>query len=268
MNGTISILGCGWLGFPLATSLHKKGWRVKGSTTTPQKMEALSRAGIEPYCIDITKLSDGDRDFFKADTLLVNIPPTRLLRQPRAYLPLLEVIKQEGPANLILISSTSVYPLLNREVVEDDTNQMSDDAHPLLAIERMFQKLPSRCTVVRFGGLVGGARYPGRFFTADRAVSGARQAVNLIHLDDCLLIIESILQQDCYGEVFNGVADTHPAKADFYARAAQLKGREIPHFIHDSEGFKIISNAKVKQQLGIQLYHPDLMAMLENEALW
>jgi 3-hydroxyisobutyrate dehydrogenase-like beta-hydroxyacid dehydrogenase len=29
----ISILGCGWLGFPLAKALLKDGFTVKGSTT-------------------------------------------------------------------------------------------------------------------------------------------------------------------------------------------------------------------------------------------
>ena len=31
---TISLLGCGSLGFPLATKLLQKGYYVKGSTTT------------------------------------------------------------------------------------------------------------------------------------------------------------------------------------------------------------------------------------------
>ena len=36
----ISILGCGWLGLPLAKSLLAKGYKIKGSTTSESKLEA------------------------------------------------------------------------------------------------------------------------------------------------------------------------------------------------------------------------------------
>ena len=38
---TITILGCGWLGLPLAQTLVKEGYSVKGSTTTEDKLEVL-----------------------------------------------------------------------------------------------------------------------------------------------------------------------------------------------------------------------------------
>ena len=47
----ISILGCGWLGFPLAKSLVEKGFSVKGSTTSENKLSILSTAGILFYCL-------------------------------------------------------------------------------------------------------------------------------------------------------------------------------------------------------------------------
>ena len=42
---TISLLGCGYLGFPLAIELIKKGYYVKGSTTTPTKLQQLKKTG-------------------------------------------------------------------------------------------------------------------------------------------------------------------------------------------------------------------------------
>ena len=44
----ISILGCGWLGFPLAKALLSKGLSVKGSTTSSEKLATLEKAGITP----------------------------------------------------------------------------------------------------------------------------------------------------------------------------------------------------------------------------
>ena len=38
---TITILGCGWLGLPLAKALVKAGYQVKGSTTREENLETL-----------------------------------------------------------------------------------------------------------------------------------------------------------------------------------------------------------------------------------
>src|SRR5690606_34435708 len=74
----ISILGCGWLGLPLAKNLLEQGHVVKGSTTTREKMSHLTAAGITPY--QIKRYEDGvqgDLSSFLLDTelLIIDIPP-------------------------------------------------------------------------------------------------------------------------------------------------------------------------------------------------
>ena len=36
---TISIIGCGWLGYPLALFLKEKGYQVKGSSRSEEKLD-------------------------------------------------------------------------------------------------------------------------------------------------------------------------------------------------------------------------------------
>ena len=48
----ISILGCGWLGYPLARSLILKKALVKGSTTTQSKLSLYQSTGIEGYLLN------------------------------------------------------------------------------------------------------------------------------------------------------------------------------------------------------------------------
>ena len=81
---TISILGCGWLGTPLAERLVQAGHTVKGSTRTPEKLAALRAKGIQPYLIRLgPDLNNGEAaDFFDSDVLILNIPPGR--RDPQA----------------------------------------------------------------------------------------------------------------------------------------------------------------------------------------
>ena len=47
----ISILGCGWLGFPLAKKLIEIGFEVKGSTTSENKLALLKSNNIEPFLL-------------------------------------------------------------------------------------------------------------------------------------------------------------------------------------------------------------------------
>ena len=48
---SVSILGCGWLGKPMAVSLLREGFSVKGSTTSEIKIQELEALEIEAYLI-------------------------------------------------------------------------------------------------------------------------------------------------------------------------------------------------------------------------
>ncbi|WP_439181650.1 SDR family oxidoreductase [Carboxylicivirga taeanensis] len=268
MGKSISILGCGWLGLPLAKQLYSQGWQVKGSTTSSAKLEVLKNNGLSPFLIDLKDPKTLQSDFFQADYLVINIPPTKVFRQVEAYQPLVRFIEEADLSKLIFVSSTSVYPSKGQIACESDTETIADGINALLDIERLFQRASFQTTIVRFGGLVGGERYPGRFFTSDKAVNGAQQPINLIHLDDCIRLIEAIIEKDCFPGVLNGVADSHPSKEEFYTLAAQLAGREVPTFITDDSMSKLVSNQRSKDLLGFELKHPDLKQMLKDDSLW
>jgi len=269
MIKTISILGCGWLGLPFGQYLIDKGWIVKGSTTTPGKQEQLRASQIKPYIIKLDEIETCPNvDFFTSEYLLINVPPSKAFRQAEAYDPLIDQINATGIKKVILVSSTSVYQSQNSTVAEESTDEMPKGANAILDIERTFKKEAFDTTIIRFGGLIGGQRYPGRFFKADSTVKGAHTPVNLIHLDDCIQTLDAVITQNIWGETINGVADTHPTKKEFYTLASQLKNRALPQFIEDESPFKIVSNYKLKNKLGVQLRHPDLMAMLKDSKLW
>ncbi|MCT4588583.1 MAG: hypothetical protein N4A71_12210 [Carboxylicivirga sp.] len=268
MKKTISILGCGWLGFPLATYLQNKGLRVKGSTTSDEKLAQLSKNGIKPYLIDLSQTNELPIEFFKADYLLINVPPSKLMRRPEAYQSLIDQVSKQANLKVIFVSSTSVYKENNGIVTEESTNMLLDGENELLDIERLFQKAVSEITIIRFGGLIGGQRYPGRFFTPNRMVKGANQPVNLIHLNDCIQLIDAVLSKNSFGEVYNGVADTHPDKKTFYTKAINLNNGELPVFSEEEMFYKLVSNQKAKDRLGIEFKHADLLAMLDDDKLW
>jgi nucleoside-diphosphate-sugar epimerase len=256
----ISILGCGWLGIPLGRRLAEEGHYVMGSTTTREKFGTLSAAGIVPHLINLESKPEAS-DFFEADFLVIAVPPKLRSQAAGIYLQqmqtALNAVESGHVAHVVFISSTSVYPDLNREVTEEDV----DEKNTLAEAEKLFTSGRSFSTsVVRFAGLVGPGRHPGRFLSG-RKTSGGDNPVNIIHLEDCIGIIVAIMEN---GKplIVNGCADGHPTKREFYTHAAHDLNVEPPVFDETEKiPFKIVSNALVRKELGYAFVFPDPMTM-------
>ncbi len=262
---SISILGCGWLGLPLATHLQKHGWEVKGSTTSNNKLSELQSHNISPYQININDSKTiANNDFFESEYLIVNIPPSKTDNYVEAFSNLCTHIENQPISKILFISSTSAYPNTNTLVKENDTEKLIDNTNRTIELERQFQKLNKKLCIVRLAGLVGPGRHPGRFFNNGRILTSPSQPVNLIHLFDCIGLIETILNNQWEG-IINGCSTSHPTKAIFYQKACQKLGFElvIDKTTIKTPDFKLVSNHK-SQQLGYQYKYDDLMKMLDQ----
>ncbi len=263
----VSILGCGWLGLPLAEYLVTNGYQVNGSTTTPEKLEVLRQKNIKPFLIDLRN-SDATRDlveFLRADCLVVSFPPRLRAGQEANYLPQINVLAtalRQSPVKLVLfISSTSVYREVNSVIIEANDSDVLITESALYEAEIILQKnLPHKTIILRFGGLVGGERHPGRFLAGKTEVPQPNAPVNLLHLDDCLAICARIIAGPVHNEIYNAVADKHPTRQEFYTAAAKALQLLPPQFASQTNPcFKIISNEKIKAALSYEFIHPDPM---------
>lgn len=267
----VSVLGCGWLGLPLAKELVVRGFKVKGSVRNDEKFSELIRQGIKPYLLLVMPELSGSEldDFFTTDVLIINFPPERredissyLEAQTRNLVK--EIIQHKIP-HVLFVSSTSVYPDVNRAVSEDEELMPAKGSGVALRIaERIFMEHTEfKTTVLRFGGLVGYDRLPGRFLAAKKNQANGDAPVNIIHQDDCIEIIYQIIQQNCWGEIFNAAADAHPLRKEYYCKAAIVAGLEPPEFSNDTElKFKLVNSSKLKQKLSYAFKYPDPLEML------
>ncbi len=262
----ISILGCGWLGLPLAQTLLQCGHTVKGSTTREEKLATLRERNIAPYLIhfDPEINQNYQADFFNSEVLIVNIPPRRNEEvtevYPRQIASLLRAIERSPMKKVLFVSSTSVYPNVNRTVRESDTSEeVKASGRALLTTERMVQEQPGiATTVLRFCGLFGPDRNPGRFLAGKTLDSSGQIPVNMIHLDDCIAIIMEILEKEVWGETFNACADAHPTKEEFYGEAARQLNFDPPQFAAtEADAYKVVDSSKLKEALNYQFKHPD-----------
>ena len=251
-ENTISILGSGWLGQPLAETFKKAEYCVHLSTRSLDKAKQLEALNVEPYIVDIENLIDTIQPFLNAEILIINITCKAL----SAYQHLLSEIENSPIKKVLFISSTSVYPSHYGLCKEDEP--LTEETN-LRCIEKLFaESTHFECTVIRFAGLIGAKRHPGRFFASGKSVKDGNGKVNLIHQDDCLKLIDTIIAQKAWGEIFNGCADNHPTKKDYYCSMASSLGYSEPEcMILENSATKVVCNQKIKNKLGYEFIHPD-----------
>src|SRR5690554_5295797 len=263
---TVSILGCGWYGLALAKSLIEKGYSVKGSTTSSEKLYTLKELGINSYQVNFSSKEENyDPDFFQSDVLFIAIPPKRKSGEVDLYPQKIEAICKAATNNkikhIILISSTGVYENADKEVNElDSPNPQSDSGKALFQAENIaLAQRNVSTTIMRFGGLFGPGRNPGRFFKGTKSISNGLAPVNMIHLNDCLAISHAILEQNSFGKVYNACSPQHPSRIDFYTHTAIIENEPTPDFIHELKEWKIINSLNLLLYLNY-IFKEDLIS--------
>ncbi|WP_413999826.1 SDR family NAD(P)-dependent oxidoreductase [Flavobacterium sp. W1B] len=238
----ISILGCGWLGLPLAKSLLDKGFPVKGSTTSEEKIPKLEIIGIHPFLIALESESvSGKIDSFlnESKILIIDIPPKLRGNSKENFVGKIEIlipfIEKSVVENVLFISSTSVYGEANNLVTEETPlNPDSEGGKQLIIVENLLQSNPHfKTTVLRFGGLIGEDRHPVKFLAGRENLENPEAPINFIHQKDCIGIIHKIIELNIWGATFNAVAPFHPSREAYFTQKAVELNLTVPKFSHE-----------------------------------
>lgn len=240
MTKYIGILGCGWLGLPLAKNLIEQGYSVKGTTTSKEKIPLLRKKGIEAYHITLTEneVQGPIDEFLQAiSILIIDIPPKLRGKGPKeSYIAKMQLLKKAlrntTIKNILFISSTAVYGDAEGTVNEKTVPVPSTlSGKQLVQSENLFKVDSSlNTTIIRFGGLIGPNRHPINMLAGKENLEGGNAPVNLIHLDDCIGIISSIIENNHFGDVINAVYPEHPTKKQYYTNEAVKRNLPIPHY--------------------------------------
>ncbi len=259
MKSAISILGCGWLGKPLAIHFLAQGYPINGSTTAKNKLVALSSVGITPFLLQMESLNPSITEFLETEILIVNIPSKNI----KSFQNLIVEIEKSSIKKVLFVSSTSIY----EQSTEIITEKSAVNNSSLVQIETLFSLNSHFSTsIIRFSGLMGYNRHPGRFFAPGRHIINPDGVVNMIHRDDCIAIIDRIITMDIWNETFNACADLHPSRREFYSKAALEIGFKVPEFIQTSSSdLKLISNQKLKSLLNYEFKYPNLLKALQAD---
>jgi nucleoside-diphosphate-sugar epimerase len=253
----ISILGCGWLGLPLAKSLLQNGFSIKGSTTSLEKMSPLQSAGITPFLVRLEEhqISESIADFLAdSQILIINIPPKLRGGSTENFVAkittLLPFIENSTVEKVLFVSSTSVYGDDNDLITEDTPlNPDTEGGRQLAIVENVLRKNSQfQTTILRFGGLIGEDRNPVRFLSGRENIENPNAPINLIHQDDCIGIIEKIIALNSWNETYNAVAPFHPSRQEYYTQKATELNLALPKFatLNTIVGKTILNNKLIE----------------------
>ncbi|WP_413738053.1 SDR family oxidoreductase [Sodalis sp. RH21] len=265
----IAIVGLGWLGMPLALSLLARGYRVTGTKTTPDGVEAARMCGVECYPLLLTPEINAEQDdlaaLFQVDALVVTLPAGRTTERADQYcLAVQQVVDSAlafGVPRIIFTSSTSVYGEARGTLREDSPlAPVTPSAISLVELERWLHRLPNTSVdILRLAGLVGPSRHPGRFLAGKTGLAGGSHGVNLVHQSDVIAAIEQLLKLPKGGHIYNICAPRHPAKRDYYPDRARELDLAPPEYLaaDERDTGKIIDGSRICRELGFEYLYPD-----------
>ena len=266
MNKPISILGCGWLGLPLAKTLIENNFSVKGSTTSENKLALLEENKIQPFLLSLfeDKIEGNITEFLNnSEVLIIDIPPSLRKDTSISFVAkiktLVTQIEKSEIKKVLFVSSTSVYrdvfPI--EEITEETpTNPDTESGRQLVEVEELLLGNANFETIIlRFGGLIGENRHPIKHLAGKENVENPDGPINIIHQEDCIGIITAILKhhlnsselsEQIDNQIFNAVAPQHPTRLEYYHKKAKNMNLALPIFVKDtaSKG-KIILSTKI-----------------------
>ena len=261
----IAIIGCGWLGLPLAKKLIKENFIVKGSTTSKEKISILRTEKIEPFLIDLNK--DLDKEILNSfleniDVLIINVPPKIRKEKTINYYSKIQKITSDNLIkkinNIIFISSTSVYGSKQGKV-SSQTIPLPDtiNGKEILKTEKLIENKNN--TIIRFGGLINETRNPLNHLIKKSEILNSDAPINYIHLEDCIGIILSVIKKNKWGKIYLGVTPFHPTKKNYFDNLCEKKRiKKLTFSTKETVIDKEIDDEKIKPELNYPFKYPNL----------
>jgi len=237
------IVGCGYLGRTLTARLLQRGVTVFGTTRSESHAQELSRRGIRPMLVSVTRpvTFAALRPAIESPSLDVYymVPPGRPGNDPSPRNVVLggvaHMVKQLRHANVrraVLVSSTAVYGHRAGQRVDADTPPQPNDERGqfLLRGEKLWLDAGPMYYVVRLAGLYGPGRVIGLAGVRDGSpiVGDPRALLNLIHVDDAAQLLQAVMTAEQPGRVELGCDGRPVPRQEYYAHLASLLGVPPP----------------------------------------
>ena len=268
----IAVIGCGWLGLPLALSLKTSGHKVMATCRSQQKANELKKLGlnVEKFELGNTLTDNRLASLFESNVLVLNIPVGRKNPKIEHFTQHMQALLKHAANSqiqkVIFVSTTSVYADNSGIYTEQSpTHPQSQSGKINLTVEALVREYFSDCsTIIRPAGLVGKGRHPANYLAGKTDLLNPNNVVNLIHQDDVIQSIECIIKNEVWGQTLILSASEHPTRHNYYTWAAEKLNLAKPSFIEalGQPSGKLIDASSSLGILGMQLKYSSPYNML------
>jgi nucleoside-diphosphate-sugar epimerase len=247
------IIGCGYIGLPLALRLAEAGHEISAWVHSTANAESLAAhpfhrviagsvadsgvwAGVGgDYDLVIHCASSGRGGAAAYEEVFLQGARMMGERQPRA--------------RKIFVSSTSVYGQTQGEVVTEESPAEPETATGQLLRAAEKAALDSGGTVVRSAGIYGpnrGVLFE-KFRRGEAVIEGdGSRWINQIHQRDLVAALAHLIEAGGPGEIFHAADDTPVTYRDYYAWCGKFLSQPMPpHGPLDTERKRGLTNKRV-----------------------
>jgi nucleoside-diphosphate-sugar epimerase len=229
------IIGCGYIGLPLALQLQAEGHEIDawvhsnesaatlegcrfrliitGSAADPAVWLTLDRT----YDLVVHCASSGGGGEAAYEEVYVQSAHEMAMRQPNA--------------RKVFVSSTSVYGQLNGELITEKSEAEPESATGKILRRAEQIALGANATVVRSSGIYGPKRGVlfEKFRRGEATIDGdGKRWINQIHQRDLVVALLVVIAWGKPGEIYNATDDTPVQQRDYYAWCSKFLSQPMP----------------------------------------
>ncbi len=166
-----------------------------------------------------------------------------------------------APNKILFVSSTSVYPQENGEIIDETSfsEPSSPTAKVLRETEALFLASGLQTSIIRFSGIYG----PGRDYLlrqVKKGLGGTDQYTNRIHVEDCCGVICHLIVQERLEDIYLATDDCPVSSKDIREWLAEKLGMDSDSLTAPEKlgrgGSKRCSNHRLKSA-GYEFKYPD-----------
>ena len=276
MTKTLLTIGQGYSANALTGHLAPKGWKLFGTTRSPEKFPAIQALGVSPLLFPEGDLTEA---LSEATHLLISVSPSengdpflaKYGSKLHKHAPNLEWVGY--------LSTTGVYGDHAGGWVTEETPLTPSSRRGLMRVEAENQwrgtGLPLH--IFRLTGIYGPHRGPFekiRDGTARRIIKEG-QVFSRTHVDDIAQVLLASINSPNAGEAYNVCDDMPAPPQDVLAYAAELLGMALPPEVRFEDAelspmarsfygeSKRVANERIKNDLGVTLLYPDYKSGLQ-----
>ena len=251
-----TIIGCGWVGLPLANRLIDLGYSVHGSTSSIEKIEVLEAHSVLPFVYSLEENTRLDSFTSETELLILTIPPIRREEYTFYGDHLRKLVNQfSNVKKVVFLSSIGIYPKRSSIYFEDFEFLESESKNSLYWAEHQLEEaLGDKLIIMRLGGLFGPGRHPALSLQGRQDVVNPNGVINLVHQNDVINALIHLVDADSSG-IYNVVYPEHPWRKEYYTHVYRKYGLKPINFIISPTIEKRVDTTKITSDTGYKFQY-------------